>query len=54
MYSKSTLSRSDGVSAVELFEQGFTANRSSCLLTLPRLRSKCCTSDGNCEDRGLW
>ena len=34
MYSKSTLSRSDAVSAVELFEQGFTAKSVAIFLDL--------------------
>ena len=34
MYSRSTLSHFDGVSAIELFEQGFTANSVTIALDL--------------------
>jgi transposase len=44
MYSRSTLSYFDGVSAIELFEQGFTAK--SVTTVLDQCSSKCISVTG--------
>ena len=51
MYSGSTLSHSDAVSAVELFEQGFLRSRWRFRLTFRGLQFRCCISDGSCEEQ---
>jgi len=51
MYSGSTLSHSDTVSAVEPFEQGFAAKSVAISLDLARFPFRCCISDGSCEEQ---
>ncbi|NHP17250.1 hypothetical protein G8767_27250 [Rhodococcus sp. IC4_135] len=52
MYSKSTLSHTDAVSALELFEQGYTAK--SVAISLDLALSKCCINDGNYGEQVRW
>ena len=47
MYSKSMLSHTDAVSALELFEQGYTAKFVAISLDLAQNLSKCCINDGD-------
>ena len=54
MYSRSTLSHRDAVSAVELFEEGFTAKSVALSLDLARTLFKCCISDGSYGGRVRW